>query len=66
MRNSLLSLRRLANSARSSVVNPVRPLVRSARACSTQLRSDDSISPRSRAAAATVLPSSRSSLTARL
>ena len=33
MRNSRLSLRRLANSARSSVVSPVRPLVRSARAC---------------------------------
>src|SRR5436305_13537947 len=64
MRNSRLSLRSCVSSARSSVVRPVRPLVRSARACSTQLRNDDSVSPRSRAAAATVLPSSRTSLTA--
>ena len=41
MRNSRLSLRKAASSVRSSVVSPVLPLVRSARACSTQLRSDD-------------------------
>jgi hypothetical protein len=52
-------LRRRANSSRSAVVRPVLPLVRSARACSTQLRSDDSVRPRSRAAAATLWPSSR-------
>ena len=59
MLNSRLSLRKAASSVRSSVVSPVLPLVRSARACSTQLRSDDSVNPKSRAAAATVLPSSR-------
>ena len=64
MRNSRLSLRKAASSVRSSVVSPVLPLVRSARACSTQLRSDDSVNPKSRAAAATVFPSSRTRRTA--
>ena len=54
-------LRRRANSSRSAVVIPVFPLVRSARACSTQLRSEDSVRPRSRAAAATLWPSSSTS-----
>lgn len=64
MRSSRTSLRSRANSSRWAVVSPVRPFVRSARACSTQLRSDDSVNPRSRAAAATVLISSRTSRTA--
>ena len=64
MRNSRTSLRSRASSSRSAVVRPVLPFVRSARACATQLRSDDSVTPRSRAADATVLPSSRTSHTA--
>ena len=64
MRSSRTSLRSRASSSRSAVVRPVLPFVRSARACSTQLRSDDSVKPRSGAADATVLPSSRTSLTA--
>src|SRR5579864_2612632 len=58
------SFRSRASSSRSAVVRPVLPCVRSARACSTQFRSDDSVKPKSRAAAATVLPSSRTSRTA--
>src|SRR5476651_594320 len=41
MRNSRFSLRSPANSARSSVVRPVLPFGRSARACRTQLPSDE-------------------------
>src|SRR4051812_42874098 len=63
-RNSRLSLRRLASSARSSVVSPVRPFVRSARACRTQLPSADGVKSNSRATAPTVLPSSNTNLTA--
>src|SRR5215207_6748750 len=58
------SFRKRASSSRSAVVSPVFPWVRSARACSTQLRNADSVSPRSRAAAATVWPSSSTSRTA--
>ncbi len=64
MRSSRTSFRSRASSSRSSVVSPVLPFVRSARACSTQLRKDDSVSPRSRAAAATVFPCSSTSRTA--
>ena len=46
------SFRSRVSSSRSAVVRPVLPFVRSARACSTQLRSDDSVKPRSRGAAA--------------
>jgi hypothetical protein len=42
------SFRRQASSSRYAVVRPVRPCVRSARAWSTHLRSDDSVRSRSR------------------
>jgi hypothetical protein len=63
VRSSRFSFRNRDSSSRSAVVRPVRPS-RSVRACSTQLRNDDSVSPRSRAAAATVFPSSSTSRTA--
>src|SRR5476649_150586 len=64
MRNSRLSLRSAASSARSSVVSPVRHLVRSACAYRTQLPSDDGVRSNSRATAPIVLPSSNTSRTA--
>ena len=65
MRSSRTSFRKRPSSSRSSVVRtPGLPLPRSARARSTQFRSDDSVRSRSRAAAPTDLPSSRTSRTA--
>src|SRR3954451_8946684 len=58
------SLRSRVNSSRSLVVRPVRPCVRSARARLTQSRSAVSVKSRSRAAAPTVFPSSRTKRTA--
>src|SRR5712692_4158950 len=58
------SFRSRASSSRSAVVRPVLPCVRSARARSTQLRSADSVKPKSRATAPIVLPSSSTSRTA--
>ena len=52
------------NISRAAAVSPVFPLVRSARACATQLRRNDSVNPKSRAPAATVLASSRTRRTA--
>ena len=51
MRSSRLSFRTCASSARSSVVSPVRPFVRSARACRTQLPNADGVRSSSRATA---------------
>ena len=64
IRSSRLSLRRRASSARSSVVSPVLPLVRSARACFTHCARVDGVRSSSRATAPTVLPSSKTSRTA--
>ena len=64
IRSSRLSLRRRASSARSSVVSPVLPFVRSARACLTHCARADGVRSNSRATAPTVLPSSRTSRTA--
>src|SRR3954447_7079388 len=58
------SLRSRVNSSRSLVVRPVRPCVRSARARLTHSRSAVSVKSRSRAAAPTVFPSSRTKRTA--
>src|SRR5690606_34160822 len=63
-RSSRTSFRRRVSSSRSSLISPVRPLVRSARVRSTQSRSADSVRSSSRAAAPTVLPSSSTSRTA--
>src|SRR5256712_12565241 len=64
IRNSRFSLRRRANSARSSLVRPVRPFVRSACARATQDPSADGVRSSSRATAPMVFPSSRTSRTA--
>jgi hypothetical protein len=65
MRSSRTSLRKCPSSSRSLLVRtPGLPLPRAARACSTQLRSDDSVRSRSRAAAPTDLPSSKTKRTA--
>jgi hypothetical protein len=64
MRSSRLSFRNCASSARSSIVRPVRPFVRSARACQTQLANENGVRSSSRATAPIVLPSSNISRTA--
>lgn len=56
---------RSTSSSRSSVVRPLLPPLRSARACTTQPRSDEGVKPRSRATTATRFPSSRTRRTAR-
>ena len=53
-----------ASSARSSVVSPVLPFVRSARACFTHCARADGVRSNSRATAPTVLPASKTSRTA--
>jgi hypothetical protein len=59
------SFRSRLSSSRSAVVRaPGLPRPVSARACSTQFRSDDSVRSRSQAVAGTVLPSSSTSRTA--
>src|SRR5439155_8066488 len=63
-RSVRFSRRSCASSARSSVVRPVLPLLRSARACFTQLARDDAVRSRSCATRETVLPSSKISRTA--
>src|SRR4029453_7253339 len=64
-RSSRTSFRKRPSSSRSLLVRtPGLPLPRSVRACSTQLRSDDSVRSRSRAAAPTDLPSSKTKRTA--
>ena len=62
--SSRFSLRSRASSSRSTVVSPVLPWVRSARARSTHVRSADSVRSRSRATCRMVLPSSSTSRTA--
>src|SRR4030095_5553846 len=58
MRSSRTSFRKRPSSSRSLLVRmPGLPLPRSARACSTQFRSDDSVRSRSRGAAPTGVPS---------
>src|SRR5204863_3411633 len=57
------SLRSRASSSRSAVVRPVRPFVRSAWACRTQLASEDGVRSKSRETAPIVLPSSNTSRT---
>ena len=64
IRSSRFSLRNVASSARSSVVRPVFPFVRSALACLTQSPSAEGVRSRSRAAAPTVFPSSKTNRTA--
>ena len=64
VRSSRFSLRSRASSSCSAVVSPVRPFVRSARACSTYDRSADGVRSRSRVTMAMVLPSSSTSRTA--
>jgi hypothetical protein len=63
-RSSRTSRRSFTNSPRSSVVRPVLPLLRSARACFTQLPTTDCETSRSRPTCETVLPSSSTSRTA--
>ena len=60
----LNKIRRRATTAPSSVVSPVLPLVRSARACFTHCARADGVRSSSRATAPTVLPSSKTSRTA--
>ena len=62
--SSRTCLRSFASSSRSSLVRPVWPLLRSARARSTQTRSAEAVRSRSRATPQTVLPSSSTSRTA--
>src|SRR5690606_24791201 len=62
--SSRTSLRSRASSVRSSVVRPVLPLVRSARARSTHCRSADGVRSRSRATSPTLLPWSSTRATA--
>src|SRR5205823_4995801 len=64
IRATRTSLRRRTSSARSSVVSPLLPPSRSARARFTQLPNADGVRSRSRATSATCLPSSRTSRTA--
>ena len=64
IRSSRFSLRSRASSVRSSVVRPVLPWLRSARACRTQLPSADGVRSSSRATAPIVFPSSNTSRTA--
>ena len=64
VRSTRFSFRNRRSSSRSSVVNPVRPFVRSARARSTQFRKADSVRSSSRATWPAVLPSSSTNRTA--
>jgi multidrug efflux pump subunit AcrA (membrane-fusion protein) len=64
VRSSRFSFRRRASSSRSAVVKPVRPFVRSARARFTHSRSAVPVRSKARAAARTLLPSSRTRRTA--
>jgi hypothetical protein len=65
MRRVRTSLRSAASSSRSAVVRtPGLPLPRSARARSTQIRTTEALTSRSRATCGTVLPSSSTRRTA--
>src|SRR5262249_556159 len=64
MRSSRTSFRKCASSARSSLVRPVRPFVRSACSRATQWPNAEAVRSSSRATAPTVFPSSRTSRTA--